>query len=741
MRNAGLLLGSGLATAAPLIALSGMPNIAHADAIIYVTPGAAGINSGDGCSLVEAIINANANDLVHSECTAGSGADTIVLSGNTYGYDTAFSVNEQSALPIITSEVTIEGNGATIQRNSGSMRILNVDGAGDLTLNRAIITGGDLIDRGGGILNVGVATINDSTISNNNGDFGGGIYNLGATLTVNNSTISGNSGTTGGIDSASGTVTINSSTVTGNTATSGFGGGGVLVYGGSASINTSVISGNAGSPGAEINRFGGSVNADHRNVLGHTGLSSAQAFSGFTPAGTSVIATSDGGTPTALGNVLNTTLADNGGPTPTHALVNGSPAINLVPTSDSACDPGNTRDQRNAPRGSGVNAGGSACDAGAFEFGSIVINRFPIDASVGSGSGTITPPIQFVDQDTDAAFTVSPELGWTVSSVLGDTCTPTNTVGSEWVAGNISQPCSVTATFAEASFEVTAALGTGQGNITPPTQSVIFGEVASFTVTPSTGWSVDTVLGNTCSPALVAGNAWQAPNIQANCAVLANFVINNYTVTAAVDSGAGTITPPSQEVDHGADASFMVIPDTGWSVNSVSGDTCTPLPDAGDQWIAANIVEPCSVTASFAQDSFEVTSEVVAGEGSITPPTQSVLFDGTASLTVVPEPGWSIQSVIGDKGYSCTPEPISGNDWQAPNIQAACAVEASFVINTYTVTAGTGVGDGTITPASQPVDHGSDATFTVTPDTGWSVTSVSGNTCSPVLDSGDQWIA
>ena len=50
-------LGTGLATAAPLIALSTMPSIAHADAVIHVTPGAAGVNNGDGCSLVLAIFS------------------------------------------------------------------------------------------------------------------------------------------------------------------------------------------------------------------------------------------------------------------------------------------------------------------------------------------------------------------------------------------------------------------------------------------------------------------------------------------------------------------------------------------------------------------------------------------------------------------------------------------------------------------------------------------------------------
>ena len=367
-----------------------------------------------------------------------------------------------------------------------------------------------------------------------------------------------------------------------------------------------------------------------------------------------------------------------------------------------------------------------------------VINTYTVTAATGSGDGSITPPSQTVDHGADATFTVTPDTGWSVISVDGDTCTPMLDAGDQWIAADITEACAVTANFAQDTFDVTAAVVQGNGTVTPPTQNVVFDGTASFTVTPDTGWSVDSVTGDTCTPTQVAGDNWEAPNIQADCAVEARFVINTYTVTAATGSGDGSITPPSQTVDHGADATFTVTPDTGWSVTSVDGDTCTPMLDAGDQWVAADITEACSVTANFAQDTFDVTAAVVQGNGTITPATQNVVFDGTASFTVTPDTGWSVDSVTGD---TCTPTQVAGDNWEAPNIQADCAVEARFVINTYTVTAATGSGDGSITPPSQTVDHGADATFTVTPDTGWSVTSVNGDTCTPMLDAGDQWIA
>jgi hypothetical protein len=60
----------------------------------------------------------------------------------------------------------------------------------------------------------------------------------------------------------------------------------------------------------------------------------------------------------ALSQILSP-LANNGGPTKTHALVSGSPAIDAIPSADPGC----TRtDQRGVPR-----PRGPGCDIGAFE--------------------------------------------------------------------------------------------------------------------------------------------------------------------------------------------------------------------------------------------------------------------------------------------------------------------------------------------------------------------------------------
>ncbi|MGY6588630.1 MAG: choice-of-anchor D domain-containing protein [Wenzhouxiangella sp.] len=238
-----------------------------------------------------------------------------------------------------------------------------------------------------------------------------------------------------------------------------------------------------------------------------------------------------------------------------------------------------------------------------------------VTAEVGAGQGTINPASQEVDFGDDASFTVTPQTGWSVDSVVGDSCSPVLDAGDQWVAANITDDCAVTANFVINTFTVTAETGVGEGTISPATQTIDFGSAATFTVTPETGWSVDSVVGDSCTPVLDAGDQWVAANITDDCAVTANFVINTFTVSAETGAGEGTINPATQTIDFGSAATFTVTPETGWSVDSVVGDSCSPVLDAGDQWVAENITDDCAVTANFVINSYTLAGSVSGLEG------------------------------------------------------------------------------------------------------------------------------
>jgi hypothetical protein len=186
-----LALGQGMATAATITVTTNNPNV---------------IADGQ-CSLIEAIWNANNDATTFPDCAAGSGADTIVLPNANVILS---AVDNNSAgptgLPLITSQITIEGNGATIARQESAPAFglisvnVSVSGKfGNLTLQNLTLSGG-LSDRGGAVLNSGgTVTIENSTITGNTATHdGGGVWNYAGTVTIRNSTVSGNTANVGG---------------------------------------------------------------------------------------------------------------------------------------------------------------------------------------------------------------------------------------------------------------------------------------------------------------------------------------------------------------------------------------------------------------------------------------------------------------------------------------------------------------------------------------------------------------
>ena len=244
---------------------------AHATAAITVTTTADGSTSGDGeCSLDEAILAANLDQVVDA-CPAGSGADTIELSAGVLTQ--AAVVDDQAnafgptATPLVTSTITIEGNGARIERTGSTlMRAFAVDTGGSLTLRDLhvkafFVHGGDGGQLGGG---GGLGA-------------GGAVYVRNASLTVENSAFEGNRAEGGNGGNA--VNALNSSGA--SFSTDGGGGGGGLAGRGGTS---SPFAGFADCP--DCNGFSGGAGGGGGGARGNGGSSAVHTQAGQFNGGT-----------------------------------------------------------------------------------------------------------------------------------------------------------------------------------------------------------------------------------------------------------------------------------------------------------------------------------------------------------------------------------------------------------------------------------------------------------------------
>lgn len=389
------------------LALTATPVLAATFTVTKVADTNDGVCDAD-CSLREAVAAADAS----------ADADTIVFDGAVFGSAQTITLSGSDIVIAGNGSLAIEGPGAdllTVSGNNasriftnnigavttvGGMRLTGGNGGsavntgragavynngGNLTLRRVLITGNSAANGGGlNTASAGTTLVEASVISGNTASgSGGGLQNFSTSfLTIVDSTISGNTsnGTTGGgAGQINGTVRIANSTISGNSAPAGSGGG-FSSNGALLEITNTTITGNSSlNNGGGLHRATTNINVFLRNTIiaGNAGTMASPdvtASASVSSLGHNLIGVTGTSTGWIASDLLNTDpvlgpLADNGGPTATHALTDGSPAIDAGDDCvlDSSCASNNApididADQRGEPR-----PAGPAVDIGAFE--------------------------------------------------------------------------------------------------------------------------------------------------------------------------------------------------------------------------------------------------------------------------------------------------------------------------------------------------------------------------------------
>jgi hypothetical protein len=359
-------------------------------------------------------------DSLRSVIAAATSGDTIDLSQLTCA--TITLTQGEIAVAVDDLTVHGPGTAALTIDAGGTSRVFNASGTGTLAIDQITLTRGFYTDTGVGYAggscvyaagNLALTNVTVSSCTNTNANSGGAVSTKGD-LTLESSTLSGNvcgginglgTGCGGAAVQAYGTTRVSNSTISGNAAGNpDFSDANPTIAGaifalGPLVIENSTISGNFADFAAAVLAIR-SVTLHNSTITGN----SAQYFTGGIEMSTSDPTTSldlqssiiSGNTlticgsadlyynpsvfvsptitgdhnlisdadlvlppDTLAGDALLQPLADNGGPTKTHALGKGSPAI------DAGSNPDNRAfDQR----GSGfARVGGASADIGAFE--------------------------------------------------------------------------------------------------------------------------------------------------------------------------------------------------------------------------------------------------------------------------------------------------------------------------------------------------------------------------------------
>jgi hypothetical protein len=361
---------------------------------------------------------------IHQDLTiTGPGADVVTVSANHRSFVLGVDSGVNAAISGLTlADGYVAGTGGGIHNN------------GTLALTDSVIADNTSISDGGAILNQGTLSIVGSTIRDNasKARAGGGIF--GGTITIVDSTVSGNVPVA--IEDQGGSITITNSTVSGNEV-----GIDSLVP---LSLGNTIIAGNNGGD------LGGMVTSLGYNLIGdgsHSG--------GFTT--TDLVGTASNPIDPLLGP-----LQGNGGPTPTMAVLPGSPALN-------AGDPAQLgmADQRGVVRTSRVNIGAYQASASAL---------------ILSAPDTVTAGVPF-------------DLTVTAVDIFGEIAvgyTDTVTFSTSDPDPGVVLPADYTFTAADAGSHSFSNTGLGEITlITPGDQMITVTDTADNTITGSVTVTVD----------------------------------------------------------------------------------------------------------------------------------------------------------------------------------------------------------------------------------------------------------
>ena len=392
--------------------------------VFDLTPVSAGVitvtttvdeDGGDNeeCSLREAIKAAN-TDSDYGGCTAGSGEDLIVLPEGVY------TLTIGSQLPFVTTDITIQGQGLSttiIQANACNpvtqtcthkILVFWVADTGDLSLENLTVRHGRVESSsfGGGIFNQGDVHLSNAAVNYNLGIQGGAIRNAGTgNITIENSMLYENKADNGGAVFNSGDLTVLGSTFQGNMANNGA----AIRNDGELEITNSTFSGNQAEARAGGVDNHGVATITNATFWGNEGTQGVGVYNGeddiLNFSNTIITQSQSGGDCENAGDISTNSknlvedgscdadydgdpllgpLTDNGGPTKTHQLLSGSPAVD---NGDAESCP--LFDQRGIDRPKGA-----GCDIGAFEFfpavaaftASPLTGRIPLKVAFTNGS-------------------------------------------------------------------------------------------------------------------------------------------------------------------------------------------------------------------------------------------------------------------------------------------------------------------------------------------------------------------
>ncbi|MBO5021931.1 MAG: InlB B-repeat-containing protein [Clostridia bacterium] len=369
------------------------------------------------------------------------------------------------------------------------------------------------------------------------------------------------------------------------------------------------------------------------------------------------------------------------------------------------------------------------------------VAKYTISASA-QGGGTISPSGEVeVEHGKSQTFTFSANAGNAITAIYVDDqpltgTSLTNAIANGYTFENVTENHTISVVFTANSFTITAT-SNGNGTISPNGYvPVNEGSNKTFTFTPETGYylselAVDGVALDAIALTNAITNGYTFTNITKDHTIEATFTIQTFTITAS-KTGNGYISPAGTTTrDYGGKVKYTFTAEEGYQISQILIDgtalTGTALTNAiANGYTFENVTENHTISVVFTANSFTITA-TSNGNGTISPNGYVPVNEGSnKTFTFTPETGYYLSELEVD-GVALDATALTNaitNGYTFTNITQDHTIEATFAIQTFTITASK-TGNGYISPAGTTTrDYGGKVKYTFTAEEGYQISQI-----------------
>ncbi|OQX27880.1 MAG: hypothetical protein BWK80_03145 [Desulfobacteraceae bacterium IS3] len=347
-----------------------------------------------------------------------------------------------------------------------------------------------------------------------------------------------------------------------------------------------------------------------------------------------------------------------------------------------------------------------------------------------------------VNIGADQTFRIAANTGWRTESITVDGNAAALNADGTYIFRNVDKNHSIAAVFAKEGTVIIASVSPDEGGKIEPSGRVPLddGTTPTFRVTANSGWRMESVTVDGSPVTLTSNSTYTFGGISSGNHTITAFFVKESTVVPAIISASagpaegGKIEPSGDvSVNIGADQTFRVAANAGWRTEGITVDGNPASLDSDGTYIFRNVDKNHSIAAVFAKESTVVPAIINASagpaEGGKIEPSGNVSVNIGADQTfrVAANTGWRTESITVDGNPAALD---SDGTYTFRNVDRNHSIAAVFVKESAVVPAiinasASPLEGGRIEPSRDVVvTIGSDMTFTVIPNEGWRIETV-----------------